>query len=69
MPNDEVVNEVRAIREAHAAKFNYNLRAIYDDLKKSEAQHIAAGRSFVASPPLPPKPDSALQKTRFPQGK
>jgi len=29
MLNDEIVDEVRAIREAHAAKFGYNLRAIY----------------------------------------
>ena len=34
MLNDEIVEEVRAIREAHAAKFGFNLRAIYDDLKK-----------------------------------
>ena len=31
MLNDEIVEEVRAIREAHAEKFNFDLRAIYDD--------------------------------------
>lgn len=31
--NDEIITEVRAIREAHAAKFNYDLRAIFEDLK------------------------------------
>ncbi len=36
MWNDEIVSEVRAIREAHAAKFNYDLRAIDEDLKMSE---------------------------------
>ena len=32
MLNDEIVDEVRSIRETHAAKFNYDLRAIYEDL-------------------------------------
>ncbi|MEA1910313.1 MAG: hypothetical protein U9N32_01390 [Spirochaetota bacterium] len=43
MLTDEIVEEVRANREAHAAKFNYSLRAIYDNLKKSEARHIQQG--------------------------
>ena len=43
MLTDEIVEEVRANREAHAAKFNYNLRAIYNNLKKSEAKHIQQG--------------------------
>lgn len=43
MLNDEIVEEVRANREAHTAKFNYDLRAIYDDLKKSEKMHIEQG--------------------------
>jgi hypothetical protein len=64
MLNDEVVNEVRAIREAHAAKFGYDLRAIYEDLKKTEAERIAAGHPFV-SLPVPTASDSAFQRTRF----
>lgn len=65
MLNDEIVNEVRAIREAHAAKFNYDLRAIFADLKKSEAEHLASGHPFVEpSKPLD-LPDSVLQRTRF----
>ncbi len=65
MLNDEIVDEVRAIRDAHAAKFNYDLRAIYEDLKKSEAEHIAAGHPFISPPSVPPVADSALQRTRF----
>ena len=65
MLNDEIVDEVRAIREAHAAKFGYNLRAIYEDLKRSEAAHIAAGRPFIPPPSVPPEPVSAFQRTRF----
>jgi hypothetical protein len=65
MMNDEIVDEVRAVREAHAAKFNYDLRAIYEDLKKSESQHIAAGHPFISPPEVLPAPDSSLQWTRF----
>lgn len=63
MMNDEIVSEVRAVREAHAAKFNYDLRAIFEDLKKSEAARIAAGHSVVLLPS--PTPNSSFQRTRF----
>lgn len=33
---DKIVEEVRKNREAYAAKFNFNLQAIYEDLKKAE---------------------------------
>ena len=65
MLNDEIVDEVRAIREAHAAKFNFDLRAIYEDLKKSEAEHLAGGHPFIEPPTSPILPVSALQRTRF----
>ena len=65
MLNDEIVDEVRAIREAHAAKFGYEPRLIYEDLKKSEAERIAAGHPFVPPPSVPPVPNSTLQRTRF----
>ncbi len=64
MLNDEIVDEVRAIRDAHAAKFGYDLQAIYADLKKSEAEHIAAGHPFIPAPECP-VPDTALHWTRF----
>lgn len=50
MLNDEIIDEVRANRAAHAKKFNYNLRAIYEDLKKSEAKHLKAGYAFIEPP-------------------
>ncbi len=65
MLNDEIIDEVRAIREAHAAKFNFDLWAIYEDLKKSEAERIAAGHPYVSLPAFPPMPNSAFQRTRF----
>ena len=60
MLNDEIVDEGRAIRDAHAAKFGYDLRAIYADLKKSEAEHIAAGQPFIPAPEHP-VPNSVRQ--------
>ena len=35
---DPIVEEVRKVREEHAARFNYNLSAIFDDLKKRERE-------------------------------
>jgi hypothetical protein len=33
---DAIVREIRDIREAHTARFNYELSAIFADLKKKE---------------------------------
>ncbi|MCE2414348.1 hypothetical protein J4G07_10105 [Candidatus Poribacteria bacterium] len=33
---DPIVDEIRKIREVHAAKFNYDPRAIYNDFKEQE---------------------------------
>jgi hypothetical protein len=65
MLRDEIVDEVRAIREAHAAKFNYDLRAIFQDLKKSEAARVAAGHPFIAAPTDVAPSKSANQYNRF----
>jgi len=48
MWNDPMVEEVRRIREEHAARFGYDLKAIYDDLKKREKQ---SSREIVTLPP------------------
>ena len=65
MLNDEIIDEVRSVRDAHAAKFNYDLRAIYADLKKSETERIAAGHPFASPPSEIPVPKTVLQRTRF----
>ena len=36
---DEIVDEVRAAREAYAAQFDFDLRKIFADLKAKEAAH------------------------------
>lgn len=63
MLNDEIVDEVRAVREAHAEKFGYDLRMIFEDLKKSETARIAAGHPFVSS--AQPVPNMSFQRIRF----
>lgn len=37
MHKDPIVEEVRRIREAHAAKFGFNVRAIMEDARKRQA--------------------------------
>jgi hypothetical protein len=49
---DPIVEEVRAIREAYAAQFNYDLQAICRDLKGQERQR---GWKTVSFPPRPAK--------------
>lgn len=48
MNDDPIVNEVRRVRNEHAAKFNYDLDAIYRDLKERER---ASGRKYVRYEP------------------
>ena len=36
MWHDPIVDEIHKIREEHAQKFNFDLKSIYDDLKKQE---------------------------------
>jgi len=35
---DPIVEEIRKIRDEHAARFNYDIDAIFDDLKKRERE-------------------------------
>lgn len=48
MIDDPIVAEVRQVRDRHAAKFNYDLDAIYRDLKEKEK---ASGRTYLQYPP------------------
>jgi hypothetical protein len=49
--NDEIIDEVRAIREAHAARFNYDLKAIFTDIQRGEAELEKQGFKLI-TPPL-----------------
>ena len=48
MKDDPIVEEVRRIRNEHAARFKYDLDLIAKDLK---AQERASGRSYVQLAP------------------
>lgn len=64
--SDEIIDEVRAMREAHAKRFNFDLDAIYEDIKRSEEEHSTRGAEFIDPPPATPgMPHSAYQKIRF----
>jgi hypothetical protein len=55
---DPIVQEVRRIRQEHAARFDYDLRAIFDDLKRTEE-----ARDQQLSPLLdPPDPGETAPK-------
>ncbi len=43
--NDPIVDEIRRIRDAHAAKFNYDPDAIFRDIKEQEK---LSGRKYVS---------------------
>jgi hypothetical protein len=49
---DDLLLEVRKIREAYAKQFGYDLQAIHRDLKEQEK---ASGRRIVLLPPRRPK--------------
>ena len=58
--NDPIVDEVRRIRDAHAARFNYDLDAIFQDIKEQERK---SKLQFVAPPTNRVEPEQELQPT------
>jgi hypothetical protein len=58
--NDPIVDEVRRVRDAHAATFNYDLDAIFQDVKEQEKK---SGLKFVSYPPRRTKPNQPQQPT------
>ena len=58
--NDPIVDEVRRVRDAHAATFNYDLDAIFRDIKEQEKM---SGLKFVSYPPRRTMPNEALPPT------
>ena len=46
-PTDPIVSEVRAVRDAHAARFDYDVAAIFRDIR---AMQEKSGREYVRLP-------------------
>jgi len=44
---DPIISEVRAVRDAHAARFDYDIAAIFRDIR---AMQEASGREYVRYP-------------------
>jgi hypothetical protein len=58
MCSDPIIEEIHQFRADHAARFNYELAAIVEDLKKQEKQ---SGKTFVSLPPrLLPSEDAHI---------
>jgi hypothetical protein len=53
MWKDPIVEEVRRVRERHAAKYGYNLNAICQALKEEQRR---SRRKVVSFPPKKPQP-------------
>ena len=63
---DSIIDEVRAIREQHAASLDFDLDRILADLQARQNRHAAEGWAIIPAPPgPPPEPGLALQRTRF----
>jgi hypothetical protein len=54
---DEIVEEVRAVREAYAARFNYDLTEMFKDL---EAKEQARGGNIAPLQPVRPQSDPTI---------
>jgi hypothetical protein len=52
MTKDAIVNEVRQVREEHAARFKYDLKAIIADARKRQKH---SGHPVVSFAPKPKK--------------
>jgi hypothetical protein len=52
MISDPIIEEIRRIRQEHARRFNYDLRAIVDDLRERERQHP---ERLISLPPKSPR--------------
>jgi len=63
--NDEIITEVRSIKDAIGAKFNYDLRALFEDIKRGEAELQARGIHLIPPPNPASLTNTALQRTRF----
>ncbi len=63
---DSIVQEVRRVRDEHAARFNFDFQAIVADLRRSEADRDRSKFPLIAPPEVPAElPNAAVQRVRF----
>ena len=61
--NDEIIDEVRSIKESLAEEFGFDIRRIFEDIKRSEIQTELEGWHHIQ--PAAVLPESALRRVRF----
>ena len=49
-PIDPIISEVRAVRDAHATRFDYDVAAIFRDIRAMQEE---SGREYVRFPARP----------------
>lgn len=64
--NDPIVDEIRRVRDAHAARFDYDLDAIFRDIKQREKQYGLLFADGVARQ-NPPIDDATADSREIPQ--
>lgn len=63
---NSIIDEVRQIREQHAASMDYDIDRIFSDLQARQLAHAAEGWTIIPEPITPPPATRlALQRTRF----
>ena len=61
---DEIIAELRTIKERLAEESDCDIRRIAEEIRKSEIQSKKEGWKHIDAPVLP-EPKSAFQRTRF----
>ena len=62
MPSNEILEEIWNTRDEHARRFNYDLEAIFEDLRQQQEAGNRKVVSFINTS-LKPMPNEALQPT------
>lgn len=65
MEDDDIIADIRAYRDAYAAKFNYDIAAMVRDIQSRQA---LSGRVLLQPPP-PPDPDPVITELPPPAAK
>ena len=47
---DPIVEEIRQIRREHAARFGYDIEAIFEDLRRGQEEERKKGRRIISRP-------------------
>ena len=62
--NDPIVDEVRAVRDAHAARFNYDLEAIFRDIQEQQQKSGLTFVSYAREASEPKEPSAVALGTK-----